>query len=563
MRPITVMAAVAVVVIVLGAVFAWTRDDESTVVGQPASLPILLGSRSATAMAVTSTVVNPVSYVRGRDVADLTGTLDAWTVAATEPDPAGVRRLADAFDVSGDLHRSADGWQIGADDGAFVRVASSAGARWIYNAGLEASTAAVCGVPPAPPTTVPVTTIPGQADAVPDPCAPTSPPANVPSTTEAERRARDLLKRAGLELGSFQITSTSDDWGAQVTATPEIGGVAGHGVETVVSFGAEASVTAAVGWLGSPTKMDTYPLVGVDAAIARLNHGQDPLLLDELTPQIASGPVSGPGSGSGSGSVSGSVSGSAPGHPTTTPTSGIAASRDTIVPQDAPDTSVTCAVPLGPAEGTGGGPATTTTVVGVGDGDAGGSGSSGPSCPDSICPVPPCPPDAQCAAPSCGPSTCDPAACPDPFPGPTVVPDPTDPSVPSDLPQPTDPGATTITITSVELVLAAVPGTDGALWLVPAYRFGTEDAATLTVLAIDDSFIATGSTGSTGSTGIDGPPTTGTEIAPTCTAPWMCTPCPPTVTEAGDLWACATDSTTVTDEPPTTGTTRPAPAVGG
>ncbi|MGZ4704501.1 MAG: hypothetical protein ACXWCM_06495, partial [Acidimicrobiales bacterium] len=74
------------------------------------------------------------------------------------------------------------------------------------------------------------------------------------------------------------------------------------------------------------------------------------------------------------------------------------------------------------------------------------------------------------------------AGCPDPHPGPTVVPDPADrPPVPQSSP---------VTITSVDLVLAAVPGTDGSLWLVPAYRLTGDDGSTSTVLGIDESFIA-------------------------------------------------------------------------
>jgi hypothetical protein len=91
-----------------------------------------------------------------------------------------------------------------------------------------------------------------------------------------------------------------------------------------------------------------------------------------------------------------------------------------------------------------------------------------------------------CAAP-----TCDPATCSDPHPGPTVVPDPTDPTNPGGPvdppPAPDDRGV--VTITSVDLVLAAVPGSDGRLWLVPAYLLAGDDGSKTTVLAVDESFV--------------------------------------------------------------------------
>ena len=190
----------------------------------------------------------------------------------------------------------------------------------------------------------------------------------------------------------------------------------------------------------------------------------------------------------------------------------------------------------------GGGPATTTTVVGVGTGDAGGSGSSGPGCPGSVCPAPPCPPDAACAY-ACSVPPCDPAACSDPYPGPTVVADPPiDPiDPPADLPS--TPTGAIVTVTSVEVVLAAVPGSDGALWFVPAYRLTGDDGSAVTVLAIDESFVApsSGATGSSATVGteiaplpepapepatdptqVPAPaPASGTGVTP-CTAPWMC-----------------------------------------
>ena len=138
-------------------------------------------------------------------------------------------------------------------------------------------------------------------------------------------------------------------------------------------------------------------------------------------------------------------------------------------------------------------------------------------------------------------------------PMPTIVEPTTDPT----LPEPRD---ITITITRATLVLAAVPGTDGSLWLVPAYRLESADSGSWTVLAIDPSYIApppavgddpstgSGSTGS-GSSGSGGASTPGSSIGspgqtettlPAGPAP-VCTPCPASdpATEA----CCAAAST--------------------
>jgi len=64
------------------------------------------------------------------------------------------------------------------------------------------------------------------------------------------------------------------------------------------------------------------------------------------------------------------------------------------------------------------------------------------------------------------------------------VPEPVDPT-----PAPENRGA--VTVTSVDLVLAAVPGSDGRLWLVPAYLLTGDDGSSTTVLAVDESFVAT------------------------------------------------------------------------
>jgi len=295
-------------------------------------------------------------------------------------------------------------------------------------------------------------------------------------------------------VAHLRITGTSSDWGTEATAVPVLDGTTTQGFDTSIAFGSHGAITFASGWLAEPVKGDRYPLTGVATAISRLNEGRG--ILDGYAPV--------PGLAADLGTTAtGAPEGSAGAElPTTVPTPAIdPASTTTSTQGSAPPTTWGCSIPLapGPASGnsssSGGGPATTTTVVG--DGDAGGSGSGTPGCPSSVCPAAPCPTGQACAE-SCLSAVCDPAACADPYPGPTVVPDPADaaPTV----------GTTTVVVTSVELVLAAVDGTDGSIWLVPAYRLAGDDGSTSTVLAVDESFVAPASSA----------------VAPACTAPWMC-----------------------------------------
>ncbi len=339
-RPITVMAAAAAVAVVLVGAFALTRDDDA-IVGQPAALPILVGARAEAAMAPV-TATGPRTFVRGSGLVDPGGSLEAWSVTSADPDPAAVRRLADAFDVSGDLRQIDGGWQIGADGGAAVRVASVPGARWDYSPGGPPMVSMACAVPTTASTAISGSTTASDLPLVgptPDPshssgdvgvdgCTSTPAPEGIPSASEAEAVARDLLRRVGVDVAHMQVRATSDAWGAQVDATPELDGTATFGVDTVVSFGAQAAITSASGWLGLPTKRDGYPLIGIDAAIGRVNEGTD--LLDGWVPL----PLVGPGIDDATG-VS-SSSGGASSYPSITdPPTSIPADESTSVPTDA------------------------------------------------------------------------------------------------------------------------------------------------------------------------------------------------------------------------------------
>jgi hypothetical protein len=438
------MAAVAVLVVVLVAVFAWRHDDDEAVVGQPAAMPLLLG---ADAEVTATTMAGSVTYVRGPDLTDPQATQDAWVVTSAAAEPAAVRRLADALGVTGDLRPVAGGWQIGTDDGPNVRVQGSTGLAWDYSSGVEPAVAAVCAGP-APATTFDPGS--GQVDSrvddstttsMADPareggCDPTPPPEGVPSAAEAEQATRALLRRAGLDGDHVDVSATSSDWTAVAIASPELGGTPTQGLDTVVTFGGGGAITRAAGILAAPTRADPYPLIGVDAAIARLNAGRHVLDRFPLRPVPAT---------------------------------------DTAVssPTQVPATTV---------------PVTTVPVTTV---------------PVTTLPVTTVP--ATTVAPDGGPTT-------------------------------------TVVLSSVEVVLAAVPGSDGAIWLVPAYRFETADGGSFVVLAIDDSFIAseptTEPTPATEPAADPFPPITTGTVTTTPPSPPDHECCPPTRQADGSIVAC-------------------------
>ena len=435
-RPITVLAGLVVLVAVGSVAVSW-RGADSTSVVQPASLPLALGGVSS-APGVTTTITgvlarrDRVTYARGPGLVDVAGTRTAFSLPAGEPDRNAVARLARALGVEGSVVNSATGLVVGDPDGRSLQVARQGGASWYLSdgnastsSGVVESCASTTGrvpgttVPPgaiasAPATTttvtgpVPLTSMPGDPRP-PDPVdpgtpaimceAPPAPPApdGVPDARAAEAAARRLLADAGIDLTHATVSVSADAYSATVHVVPVLDGSPVEGIDTTLVFGAHGAVVAANGWLGEPVRGDQYPLIGIDAAIARLQAGGNELGIQPMT--VTDVPTTADSSGS---SVISGVIGSSP----------------------APDS-----------------PVTTGTI-------------------------------------QLPPST-------------TLAPAPVEPDTPEPpAPVVAEPRDITITITKVSVILTAVPGTDGAMWLVPAYRLDAADGGSWMVLAIDPAFIA-------------------------------------------------------------------------
>ena len=92
----------------------------------------------------------------------------------------------------------------------------------------------------------------------------------LPSRAEAERVARDLAARAGLELAGATVRVTDGYAARSVTIAPALGGQPTSGFAWTVAVGAKGVVQYASGFLATPEPADTYPLIGVEEGFERL-----------------------------------------------------------------------------------------------------------------------------------------------------------------------------------------------------------------------------------------------------------------------------------------------------
>ncbi len=396
-RPITIMALLAVAALVAAGLYAWVHPGSS---GQPAALPITLGSSTtarASGMAdIAMAPVRPTIFVAAPGLPALDGSAHAWRMAGAGPDEGAVARLGQALGLHDAVHAQDGGWTMGATGGPQL-VVSAAGTHawsWTFNpSATVTSPPMACARPLAGSAGIAGDTVTTY------PCGNTpAPPVGVPDQADAERQARAVLASVGFDLSGWNVTSTADAYSATVTASPVLGGTAVEGLSTSVTFGAHGSVTYASGWFGTPQRADSYPLVGTKVAIAHLQKG-DAFGVEPMTGGVA-------------------------------------------VPE--------VATPKGATYSTGA--VTTMTVGTTGAGKSGGGSGSSPGSPGDHA---------------------------------TAV-----PTTPVTVAPTTSAGPVTITIDHAEVVLSAQVGTDGTMWLVPAYRLSATSGGTWTVLAVDRKYVA-------------------------------------------------------------------------
>ncbi len=210
---------------------------------------------------------------------------------------ARVARLAEALGLSASVREDASGWSV-TGAGRDLRVQRAGGLPWTLVSSGGGSVSSGCAVaaagstgtsgisPPAPPASLPPASPPPASlpPASPPPASlpPASPPPSCPTTTavaglptraEAERRARDVLTRAGFDLAGAAASSTGGTASWDISFTPSIGGLPVSGGRWSVTIGAGGSVTSASGRLADPLDVGDYPLAGVAAGVRRLQEG--------------------------------------------------------------------------------------------------------------------------------------------------------------------------------------------------------------------------------------------------------------------------------------------------
>jgi hypothetical protein len=218
----------------------------------------------------TGAVAGPwprVTYRLRGPLPNLPGEARAWKLE-DGADAGRVAALAAALGLRGQPQREANGWTLRDGRRALV-VHQLAGAPFTYGVGV---------LSPCPPRTGGGPYRPGAGGCL-DPDAavssqvtPARPlrPRDLPSPAEAERVARDLAARAGLELDGAEVEVTRGYATRTVTIAPAVGGQPTSGFAWRVDVGAKGAVQHASGWLATPAPADTYPLTGVQQGFEQL-----------------------------------------------------------------------------------------------------------------------------------------------------------------------------------------------------------------------------------------------------------------------------------------------------
>jgi hypothetical protein len=204
----------------------------------------------------------------------------AWRVG-DRADAGRLAALAAALRLTGQPREESSGWTV--RDGRRALVAHRlAGVPWSYGTGIAVACVARPGGAGCPDPDSPVASPPRVAPT--RPLKPLPRP-SLPSRAEAERVARDLATRAGLDLDGATVR-VSDGFAARtVTIAPAVGGAPTSGFAWTVAVEAKGVVQHASGYLATPEPADTYPLIGVSEGFERLK--RSPPLGRLLHPEAA------------------------------------------------------------------------------------------------------------------------------------------------------------------------------------------------------------------------------------------------------------------------------------
>jgi hypothetical protein len=207
------------------------------------------------------------TYKLAGPLPDLPDQARAWRFGSSA-DAGQVAALAAVLGLPGTPKEEASGWTVRDGRRALV-VHRLAGVPWSFGANILGGCVSRAGGPYRPGAGMQCL----DPDApVTSPAAPARPltPRALPSRAEAERVARDLVARAGLDLTGAAIRITDGFASRTVSIAPAVGGQPTTGLSWTVTVGASGTVQQATGWLATPEPADTYPLIGVQEGFERL-----------------------------------------------------------------------------------------------------------------------------------------------------------------------------------------------------------------------------------------------------------------------------------------------------
>ena len=220
----------------------------------------------------TGAVAGPwprVTYRLRGPLPNLPGEARAWKLE-DGTDAGRVAALAAALGLRGQPRREANGWTV-RDSRRGLVVHELAGVPWTYGRGVLSPCSLRTGGGPYRPGAG-IQCLDPDAAVSSSPVAPARPfrPPDLPSPAEAERIARDLAARAGLDLDGAEVRVTGGYATRTVTIAPAVGGQPTSGFAWRVDVGAKGVVQHASGWLATPAPADTYPLIGVEQGFEQL-----------------------------------------------------------------------------------------------------------------------------------------------------------------------------------------------------------------------------------------------------------------------------------------------------
>jgi hypothetical protein len=273
-RRVVLWGVLAVLAVGVGAiaVVAGTGSDGDAL--STRRLPIALDSGTAgaetrsAAPAADMAMLAYVHYTAGDDLPTLGGEAHAYRLRG-EVDLDALGRVARALGVEGEPKQGVDAkdsWTIESGDQT-LSASEYGGGSWWYSRqsaqaepGCEGGPDQTCSSPAFDPGRAPDTTTTVLA-----------PPADLPSTSEAEQIARDLFADMGVELAGADVSVEGPYEAWYVNVTPRIGGLPVSGYGFTASVGPRGEILNAAGILATPEDLGSYPTIDTRKAIDRLN----------------------------------------------------------------------------------------------------------------------------------------------------------------------------------------------------------------------------------------------------------------------------------------------------